>query len=187
MSHQEHFFLEYMPAVFTSPESTVMHNSWISLEGKSRWPPLGSQFKLPRWSAACCGFCLATTSHWTILNYQETFLQKSYLLASVAFNCISQSSSASCQSSDQVSWQNKTEIQLEMSLTVFFCQLPKLRIGLLAEEDCEIQLKMSHSLLQPIAKHRELVYSVAPIVLDAGYVFVAAMCSKNWPRNRSEG
>ena len=24
MSHQEHFFLEYMPAVFTSPESTVI-------------------------------------------------------------------------------------------------------------------------------------------------------------------
>ena len=23
MSHQEHFFLEYMPVVFTSPESTV--------------------------------------------------------------------------------------------------------------------------------------------------------------------
>ena len=23
MSHQEHFFLEYMPAVFTSPQSTV--------------------------------------------------------------------------------------------------------------------------------------------------------------------
>ena len=27
MSHQEHFCLEYMPAVFTSPESTVILNN----------------------------------------------------------------------------------------------------------------------------------------------------------------
>ena len=27
MSHQEHFFLEYMPAVFTSPKSTVIANT----------------------------------------------------------------------------------------------------------------------------------------------------------------
>ena len=37
MSHQEHFFVEYMPAVFTLPKSSVLEqlsDSNISLEAK---------------------------------------------------------------------------------------------------------------------------------------------------------